>query len=354
MRIKLKEFLKITDFEENGEKIFLKLGFFSEDSYELVIDNKILYLLALLDGEKTLSEIKEKMIVEFPEISDEDIFRTLTVLIDNNIIENLDDIKSGLTTTEKEHHQNNISYYSIFSQQSYKIQNQLKNTRIAILGMNEIGCWISYILANSGFLNFIGIDNSIIEKSDLSGQILFTNIDVGKYKSDVMKTKLKNLNSNIDFVSITKRIHSLQDIEQLFNTDFVIITKDYYSKETYNLIRSFCHKKGIPYSYVGTINYLGYCGPIIIPDKFNQKNFELFSNQEFDNKHVEAINSRYKNPNFVPFNALLASMQSLEIIRFLTGLTKPKTINKRYVFDSFKSDSQLKELLENDKIEIDF
>lgn len=74
-----------------------------------------------------------------------------------------------------------------------KVQ-KLKNSKIAIFGVGGVGSFVAEGLARAGVSNFVLIDNDNIEITNLNRQIHALHSTIGKYKVDVMKERILDIN----------------------------------------------------------------------------------------------------------------------------------------------------------------
>lgn len=73
-------------------------------------------------------------------------------------------------------------------------QDKLSNSTVMVIGVGAIGCEIAKNLALIGIGRLIIVDNDVIEVSNLSRQMLFTEEDIGRPKAVVAKEKLIKMN----------------------------------------------------------------------------------------------------------------------------------------------------------------
>jgi len=93
-------------------------------------------------------------------------------------------------------------------------QQKLKSAKVLVLGMGGLGCPLSIYLASLGVGTIGIVDNDKIELSNLNRQIIYNINDIGKYKVDVAKNKIKLINKNIIIKSYNIRINKT-NIEKL-------------------------------------------------------------------------------------------------------------------------------------------
>ena len=76
--------------------------------------------------------------------------------------------------------------------------NTLKNKKVAIFGIGGVGSFTLETLARTGIENFVIIDNDTVSISNINRQIIATTSTIDKYKVDVAKDRLLDINPNIN------------------------------------------------------------------------------------------------------------------------------------------------------------
>ncbi len=70
----------------------------------------------------------------------------------------------------------------------------LKNARIAVFGVGGVGGYVAEALARSGVGALDLIDSDMVNRSNINRQIIALQSTVGKYKVDVMKERIADIN----------------------------------------------------------------------------------------------------------------------------------------------------------------
>jgi tRNA A37 threonylcarbamoyladenosine dehydratase len=73
---------------------------------------------------------------------------------------------------------------------------KLNNAKVAIFGLGGVGSFVCEGLARSGVGNFILIDYDKIDESNINRQLIATVKTIGKYKVDLMKERILEINPN--------------------------------------------------------------------------------------------------------------------------------------------------------------
>ena len=113
-------------------------------------------------------------------------------------------------------------------------QKKIKSSKILVIGMGGLGCPLSIYLASLGVGTIGIVDNDKVELSNLNRQIIYDIKDIGKYKVNVARKKIKKINnkskiksykirldkSNIE--KLIKKYHIICDGTDNFETRFLI------------------------------------------------------------------------------------------------------------------------------------
>ncbi len=206
--------------------------------------------------------------------------------------------------------------------ETLKLQKRLTNSKIAVFGVGGIGTWIVNGLNQIGIGEIRIIDPDIVDESNLNRQLYFDRGDVGRYKVDVMKEKLKDAN----IIPFKKRVEPNQSLEEIvFGCNFLVNCADSPSvSETTRIIDKYATKYGVAYSVSGGYNlHLGMVGPIIIPGL--TKTFDDFLEYQKNMdplKDLERIRDIKQTGNLGPIAGAVANIQTMEIFKYLTGKGK--------------------------------
>ncbi|MEM1518071.1 MAG: ThiF family adenylyltransferase [Nitrososphaerota archaeon] len=99
-------------------------------------------------------------------------------------------------------------------------QSSVQNGAVAIVGVGALGCEVAKNLALMGIGKLVLIDNDVVELSNLSRQMLFTENDIGKPKSEVAAQKIKSMNRFVDVVYYNSDVRQLP--EKVFEDSDVV------------------------------------------------------------------------------------------------------------------------------------
>lgn len=141
-------------------------------------------------------------------------------------------------------------------------QQQLANAHVLIVGAGGLGSPVSLLLAGAGVGHITLVDSDVVSLSNLHRQILFEESDINQPKVNAAKTRLSNLNSEINITAINQRL-SISNAQELVNQASVVVDAADNFLVSY-LLSDVCFEKRIPLvsaSVLTTHGYLGvYCG----------------------------------------------------------------------------------------------
>ena len=75
---------------------------------------------------------------------------------------------------------------------------KLKNSRVAVFGVGGVGGFVCEALVRSGIGAFDLIDDDKVSLTNLNRQIIATHKTIGRYKTDVMKERMLDINPDVE------------------------------------------------------------------------------------------------------------------------------------------------------------
>src|SRR3989344_3351588 len=194
-----------------------------------------------------------------------------------------------------------------------KLQKRIKDSKICVFGVGGIGTWIVNGLHQIGVGEIRIVDPDIVDNTNLNRQLYFNSDDVGSYKVDVMKRKLRDAN----IVSFRIKVEPNQNLEEVISgCDFIVNCADSPSiSETTQIIDSYASKLIIPYCVAGGYNlHLGMVGPIIIPGRTRTfSDFIEYQKRTDPLRDLEKIRDIKQTGNLGPVAGAIANIQVMEI-----------------------------------------
>lgn len=104
---------------------------------------------------------------------------------------------------------------------------RIQKARIMVIGLGGVGGTALSALYRSGFRHFVLVDNDKVDPSNLNRQIMYSNNDVGKLKTDVCKTKLTEFCGEIDVKTLNLYVDEVNAQDLIKDVDFVVDAIDF-------------------------------------------------------------------------------------------------------------------------------
>lgn len=141
-------------------------------------------------------------------------------------------------------------------------QLKLKQARVLVIGAGGLGCSVLQYLTAAGVGTIGVIDPDRVDESNLQRQILFSAKDIGKYKVDAAKEKLKAQNPFIDIITYCESLERSNALENIKRYDLVLDGSDNFA--TRYLVNDACvilHKPfvfGSIFKFDGQVSVFNY------------------------------------------------------------------------------------------------
>ncbi len=324
-----------------------------EQVYIKVQNDQILEIASHLDGSKTIEELSELY-----NIKPSDFEKLMDFLMKKGILDNADP-KEDFSEYEKYRRVIHfLSEHSTSHNNLVEMWDNITNATVLIVGLGAVGSWVACNLAESGVKNFILMDADVVDITNLHRQFSYTEDDLGKYKTDVLETRLQAYDKNIKVVKLNCFIdeNSLNQLNE-YHIDLMINCADKPNVDTTSLwIGEYGMKRDIPHIIGGGYNlHLSLIGQTIIPAKCAcvmcfQKQLE--EENKIDSSKVKKLMvQNRKVGSFAPMCSMIASMIGMEAIKVLSKNIIPANINRRGEFDIYSMDIQYKKYERRDDCE---
>lgn len=309
-RLKIKDSMYILrDTEDNY--IFISTA--TRRIKKFQVDSLVKDVISSLDSEQTEQDLIERLSVKY---NPGDINDCLNALEKEGIVRRYE------SDLEKDRHYRQLLFLDELTNsrgETLKLQNRIENSKIAVFGVGGIGTWIVNGLYQIGVGEIRITDPDVVERSNFNRQLFFDSRDVGKYKVEVVKEKLKDAN----IVTFTRRVEPNQNLEDIVSgCNFLVNCADSPSVvETTRIIDNYANQHGIAYCVAGGYNlHLGMVGPIIIPGVTKTfDDFIEYQKRMDPLKDLEKIRDIKQSGNLGPIAGAVANIQTMEIFKYLTG-----------------------------------
>ncbi len=191
-------------------------------------------------------------------------------------------------------------------------QKKISSSKVFIIGAGGLGCPISDLLCRAGVGKIGIIDHDKVSLSNLNRQTLFNTNDIDKYKVDVLKRKLKEINPLVK-VNIFKTKISQKNIDKLISKyDIIVDASDNFHTKFLLNERSIQYKKKF---IVGAISR--FDGHVFIFD-FKKRNSACLKCFYQDQPSDEILNCDQEGI-LGTTASLVGSLQANEVLKIIIG-----------------------------------
>lgn len=292
------------------------------------------YILQLLAQKVSLDELTSKVKKIYPKVSTSSISKFISTLLKLKVIQQIDsNNKYNNSIVSRQ-----VNFYSDIVKNAEKMQDMLSKKIVLILGLGGVGSCITYFLAQSGIKNFILVDKDKVENTNLGRQALYFKDDIGKYKVDILSSRLKKLDPRIQIQKYKISIRNTMDFHSIINIPDIVVNclDEPNGYITGKWVTDYYLKLKVP-----MINGIGYRGSTVslglttIPEKticWNCAN--IFYKKEIKG-YLPFLNDKFKSQAGVtsPLANFIGSIHAQEVINILCNELSPILINRIGMID---------------------
>ena len=204
--------------------------------------------------------------------------------------------------------------------------NKLENATILVIGVGGVGGYVVESLVRNGIGNIILVDYDKVDITNFNRQIIALDDNIGKYKVECFKERIKCINKNCNVLTYNIKIDS-ENIKEIFTEkiDFVVDAVDDIKAKV--SIINYCMENSINFiSSMGTGNRLDPSKLIIttLDKTYNDPLARLMRNK-FDKKMQKQITvctsvelpSKVLDKTIIGSNAFVPSSAGLLIASYI-------------------------------------
>jgi adenylyltransferase/sulfurtransferase len=142
-----------------------------------------------------------------------------------------------------------------------KAQIRLRQSKVLVIGAGGLGSPAAFYLAAAGLGTLGIIDPDQVELSNLQRQILHRTPDIGRPKVESAKTKLAELNPDVEVKTYAARFEAGNAAEIAAGYDFIVDGSDNF--DTKFLVNDIAIQLGIAFSHAGIVRLQGQTMTVI-------------------------------------------------------------------------------------------
>lgn len=126
--------------------------------------------------------------------------------------------------------------------------NTLAGKRVMVVGLGGVGAYAAEMLCRAGVGNLVLVDSDTVGESNINRQLIALNSTVGRFKTDVLAERLRDINPAANLVVVPEYVEE-DNMEHIFSLagqlDYVVDAIDTLAPKI-SLIK-YCVQHGIPH-----------------------------------------------------------------------------------------------------------
>ena len=187
-------------------------------------------------------------------------------------------------------------------------QKKIINSKVLVVGAGGLGCPVIDYLSRAGVGNIGIVDNDKVNISNIHRQSLYNSKDVGEFKVNSVKEKIKLINPQVKIKTFKERI-SKKNIEKIFKSyDFIVDGSDNFKTKFLLNEYSLNYKKIL---IVGAISKMD--GHVFTFD-FKNKNDPCLKCFYQTEPSDEILNCEYEGI-LGPVAGIVGNIQAMEVLK---------------------------------------
>jgi adenylyltransferase/sulfurtransferase len=218
-------------------------------------------------------------------------------------------------------------------------QLRLMQAKVAVVGCGGLGCPVLQYLCGAGVGHFILVDHDVVNVSNLHRQILFTESDIGKNKTEVAVQRMLAMNGLVQTETYTAKLTSANAIRVLQFADVIVDCSDNFP--TRYLLNDVAVKLNKPLVHGAIYRYEGQVGVFNYKSEINYR--DLFA----EPPAPELVPDCATGGVLGTLAGVIGSIQANEVIKLITGIGEVLD-GKIFLFDGFQNTSSVFHLKKND------
>jgi adenylyltransferase/sulfurtransferase len=207
-----------------------------------------------------------------------------------------------------------------------KGQVQLRQARVLVVGAGGLGSPAALYLAAAGVGRLGLVDPDRVELSNLQRQILHFTPDIGRAKVESARSKLAQLNPEVEISLYAQRLTDDNAAEILNGYDFVLDGSDNFA--TKFLVNDTAVRMGIAYSHAGIVRLQGQT-MTVVPGKS-----ACYRCVFKEPPPPEEILSCQQAGILGAVAGTIGSIQATEAVKYLTGFEEGLLLNRLLTYDA--------------------
>ncbi|WP_148053778.1 MULTISPECIES: ThiF family adenylyltransferase [unclassified Curtobacterium] len=306
-----------------------------------IVDNEAnRALLRGVSRGQSISEIVSQVEAAGLTLAEADVEMALEQLVSANLVE-----EKAAEPAKADHRLSRqelfFSLYSTDREFPAESSRLLAEARVLILGCGGVGSMTALNLAAIGVGHIRIVDFDTIDVTNLNRSFIFQAADIGRPKVEVLQERLPIQFPDTQFEFYSAKIGDTEDLVPFLDgVTLAVLAADSPYLKINRWFNGACLSADVPYTLAGCSESYGSVGPLTVPGEtscFECQGFDLTDIGEGPEFSVET-NAKRKAPSFAPLISTVASLNVLEIVKYLTRYESPQILNTqlRFEFDTME------------------
>ncbi len=197
-------------------------------------------------------------------------------------------------------------------------QSLLGKATVFVAGLGGLGSPVALYLAAAGVGCLRICDNDRVEASNLNRQVLYTEQDIGRTKTDCARDKIARLNGRVRLETLPEKIKPERMKDLVGDAGIIVDCLDNLNARM--VLNRFAVENRLPLVHAGVNGWSG------------QLSFILPPLTPCLNCLYEGVDEPGKEPVLGAAAGILGSLQAMEVIKFITG-TGELLLNRLLIMD---------------------
>jgi bacteriocin biosynthesis cyclodehydratase domain-containing protein len=308
------------------ERVLLVCG--TSDDLELSGDPAgVLGLLGLLDGTRTVDALVAAVRSRCPALTRHDVVEAIDDLASAGVLEDAASDARHLSPADLQRYDRQLRYFGDLVDVSVPravAQARLREATVAVLGLGGLGGMAAIMLASCGVGHVIGVDDDIVELSNLARQALYSEDDLGRLKVDAAADRLRAMNHGCAFTGLARRLDGAGAVaDAIAGADFVVAAVDWPATRISGWVNDACWAAGVPYVSMSQHPPLVRVGPTYVPGRtgcFACQEAEHRARYPLYDAALASLSAESPAATYAPACGVIGALVANEAIAHLTGI----------------------------------
>jgi molybdopterin/thiamine biosynthesis adenylyltransferase len=303
------------------------------------------HLLSLLDGTRTRADVISEMRRLDERLPPEDVNQAIEALIRASYLEDaaIEPPADVFSEAELSRYRRNLEFFSYFADAGvteYDLQQRLKSAYVTVAGLGGMGSYVALALTALGVGTLHIVDSDTVELMNLNRQVLYTDADIGRAKTEAARDRLALVNPHVAVTAHTMSIEGRASARACMrDSDLFVCAVDRPVLKIYEWINQAALDERVAWIRAGNsgltiaaflhVPYETACFECAQRSAYEELPwFEVYNQYFIDTSGVGDV-----NPCNAPAAGLVGSIVALESVKYLTGMTASAVLGRRLIMD---------------------